>query len=155
VVGLVVFGQVEDTVGRRETCRCESHVVPALFEVLPGERDGLDGSLQGARDALDDGVSRVDDELRIAHAGLQAIQDTLDNFGLVDNLLDAITAIAEGDAKQAVIEVLWAIGSLVGDVVSMVYNIVGAGYGVKTMLDVASIHEETLSGIANGRVRTS
>lgn len=115
------------------------------------ERDGLAGSLDGAQAALSDGVSRIDDELRVAHAGLQAIQDTLDNFGLVDNLVDAVTAIAEGDATQAVLEVLWAVGSLVGDIVSMVFNIVGAGYGVKTMLDVASIHEETLTGIAEGR----
>ncbi|MDS0283197.1 PKD domain-containing protein [Haloarcula onubensis] len=117
------------------------------------ERDGLAGSQSGARSALSAGVSRVDDELRVAHAGLQAIQDTLDNFGLVDNLVDAVTAIAEGDATQAVLEVLWAIGSLVGDIVSMVFNIVGAGYGVKTMLDVASVHEETLTGIAEGRAQ--
>jgi len=115
------------------------------------ERGGLDGSLRGARAALSDGVNRVDEELRIAHAGLQAIQDTLDNFGLVDNLIDAVTAIAEGDGAEAVLEILWAVGSLVGDIVSLVFNIVGAGYGVKTMLDVASIHEETLSGIADGR----
>ncbi|PGF14945.1 hypothetical protein CP556_01590 [Natrinema sp. CBA1119] len=117
-------------------------------------REGLRGSLTGARTALNDGVMTVTDELRTAHAGLQAIQDTLDEFGLFENLADAYAALMEGDAVETILEILWAIGSLVGDIVSAVYDLLGAGYGVKTMQDVANVHYETVDGIVEGAPQT-
>jgi len=113
--------------------------------------DGLRGSEAGVQQSIAGGYRDTETHLRTAHEGLVAITDTLSEFGLVQNLEDVFEAVTEGKPVTAIVETLWAIGSLVGDVVSLVSKIFGATLGTVTMQELGEAHYRSLDGVAQGR----